>query len=127
MGLETNVTDVAQNFAQYLIDNNAFDHNADGRSPWERLEDNPSIGACSDFLNVAENHWGYYNQWFVHSVTDRESRFILGCMWMLPAPGDIGTPFYGIHITITAARWGRKVFLGLEEQAVLSAVGTLQK
>jgi len=54
-GLETNVTDVAQSFAQYLIDNNAFDHNADGRSPWERLEDNPSIGVCHDFLNVAEN------------------------------------------------------------------------
>jgi uncharacterized protein YkwD len=54
-GLETNVTDVAQTYAQYLLDNNAFDHYADGRSPWERLEDNSSIGDCHDFLSVAEN------------------------------------------------------------------------
>lgn len=54
-GLESNVTDVAQSYAQFLIDNDTSGHNADGRSPWERLEDNPSIGACSDFLNVAEN------------------------------------------------------------------------
>jgi uncharacterized protein YkwD len=54
-GLETNVTDVAQYYAQYLMDNNAFGHYEDGRSPWERLEDNPSIGACHDFLSRAEN------------------------------------------------------------------------
>ena len=55
-GLETNVTAVAQTYAQYLMDHNAFfGHNADGRTPWERLEDNLSIGACFDFLSVAEN------------------------------------------------------------------------
>lgn len=54
-GLETNVTEVAQYYAQYLIDNNVSGHYADGRDPWERLEDNPSIGDCFDFLNVAEN------------------------------------------------------------------------
>jgi len=54
-GLETNVTSVAQYFAQYLLDNDVFDHNADGRTPWQRLGDNPAIGACHDFLNVAEN------------------------------------------------------------------------
>jgi uncharacterized protein YkwD len=54
-GLETNVTEIAQYYAQYLMDNNAFGHYEDGRSPWERLEDNPSIGTCNEFLNVAEN------------------------------------------------------------------------
>jgi uncharacterized protein YkwD len=54
-GVETNVTGVAQTFAQYLLDNNTWGHDADGRTPWERLEDNPTIGACHDFLNIAEN------------------------------------------------------------------------
>jgi uncharacterized protein YkwD len=54
-GLEANVTSVAQYYAQYLIDNNAWGHYADGRSPWDRLADNPAIGACSDFLPIAEN------------------------------------------------------------------------
>jgi len=54
-GLETNVAGVAQYYAQYLIDNNAWGHYEDGRSPWQRLSDNPAIGACHDSLNVAEN------------------------------------------------------------------------
>lgn len=54
-GLEENVTSVAQYYAGYLIDNDAWGHYEDGRSPWERLESNPAIGDCSDFLNVAEN------------------------------------------------------------------------
>ncbi len=54
-GVETNVTSVAQYYAKYLIDNNAWGHYADGRSPWQRLHDNPTIGACHDFLAVAEN------------------------------------------------------------------------
>lgn len=54
-GLEENVTSVAQYYAQYLIDNNTWGHYEDGRDPWQRLADNPAIGACQDFLNVAEN------------------------------------------------------------------------
>jgi hypothetical protein len=54
-GLETNVGGVAQYYADYLLDNNTWGHTADGRSPWERLEDNPAIGACHDFLSVSEN------------------------------------------------------------------------
>lgn len=54
-GLETNVDGVAQYYAQYLIDNDAWGHEEDGRTPWQRLEDNPAIGACHDFLNIAEN------------------------------------------------------------------------
>ncbi len=54
-GVEDNVTQVAQSYAQFLLDNDAFAHNADGRSPWDRLNSNSDIGACHDFLNVAEN------------------------------------------------------------------------
>ena len=54
-GLEANVSGVAQYYADYLLDNNTWGHNADGRSPWQRLSDNAAIGACQDFLSVAEN------------------------------------------------------------------------
>src|SRR5688572_1789349 len=54
-GLENNVGGVAQYYAEYLLDNNTWGHEADGRDPWERLEDNPAIGACHDFLSVSEN------------------------------------------------------------------------
>ena len=54
-GLEENITSVAQSYAQYLIDNDAWGHDADGYSPWERLDLNEAINACQDFLNVAEN------------------------------------------------------------------------
>jgi len=54
-GTEPNVISVAQTYADYLLKNDVWGHDADGRSPWERLEDNPTIGACHDFLSVAEN------------------------------------------------------------------------
>ena len=54
-GVESNVTAVAQTYAQYLFDNDVFGHYEDGLSPWDRLETNPEIAACHDFLSVAEN------------------------------------------------------------------------
>jgi uncharacterized protein YkwD len=54
-GLETNVGQVAQDYAQYLLAHDAFAHDADGQSPWDRLNDNPAIDACHDDLAVAEN------------------------------------------------------------------------
>ena len=54
-GVEENVTQVAQDYARFLLENDAFAHDADGRNPWERLNSNPAIAACHDFLNVAEN------------------------------------------------------------------------
>ena len=54
-GVESNVGDVAQYYAQYLLDNNVFGHYEDGNTPWERLDNNPVIGDCRDFLNVSEN------------------------------------------------------------------------
>jgi len=54
-GVEENVMDVAQYYSDYLLDNDAWGHDADGYSPWDRLNNNPEIGACHDFLSVAEN------------------------------------------------------------------------
>lgn len=54
-GLEANVTQVASDYAQYLLDTDSFSHYADGNTPWERLNNNPSINACHDYLSVAEN------------------------------------------------------------------------
>ena len=53
--VEANVTQVAQDYAQFLFDNDAFSHTADGGSPPMRLDANPAIGACKDFLEVSEN------------------------------------------------------------------------
>ena len=53
--VEGNVTSVAQYYANYLLSHNVFSHNADGHDPWQRLNTNPAINACHDFLNVAEN------------------------------------------------------------------------
>jgi len=54
-GTEANVISVAQNYANYLLVNNLWGHYADGHDPWWRLNNNPAIGACHDFLSVAEN------------------------------------------------------------------------
>jgi uncharacterized protein YkwD len=54
-GVESNVAGVAQYYADYLLDNDTWGHDADGNNPWERLDTNPTIQACHDFLSVAEN------------------------------------------------------------------------
>ena len=57
-GLESNVQSVAQSYAEYLLANNKFGHEADGRTPWQRLDSNAAITACRDSLQVAENlYW----------------------------------------------------------------------
>ena len=57
-GLETNVNEVAQGYATWLLANNQFDHEADGHTPWQRLDAKPAIAACHDFLSIAENlYW----------------------------------------------------------------------
>ena len=53
--VETNVSQVAQSYAEFLLTNNLWGHDADGLSPWDRLHANPAIGACYDFLAVSEN------------------------------------------------------------------------
>jgi len=70
-GLESNVTGVAQGYAEYLIDNDAFGHYSDvdgdgvDEGPWDRLHDDtdiapPAIVACHDFLGIAENLAGFW-------------------------------------------------------------------
>lgn len=55
-GMEANVTGVAQNYANYLMAHNLFSHyDDDGHDPIWRLNANPTINACHDFLPVAEN------------------------------------------------------------------------
>jgi hypothetical protein len=54
-GVEANVESVAEYYANYLLDNDAWGHTADGNTPPGRLNDNPAIGACHDFLPVSEN------------------------------------------------------------------------
>jgi uncharacterized protein YkwD len=54
-GVQYNVVQVAQTYAQYLLAHDVFGHYEDGRSPWERLAADPLIGACHDFLSIAEN------------------------------------------------------------------------
>ncbi len=56
-GLESNVTAVAQAWANWLMQNNKWGHFADGRTPKDRLNDNATIKACQDFLGVSENLW----------------------------------------------------------------------
>lgn len=54
-GVESNVTGVAQYYADYLLDNDVWGHYEDGNDPWERLNTNPEINACHDTLYVSEN------------------------------------------------------------------------
>jgi uncharacterized protein YkwD len=61
-GIEVNVTGIAQVYAQYLMDNNAFSHTADGKTPWQRLMENPLINACHDAY-MAENLAGFWGSW----------------------------------------------------------------
>ncbi len=51
---EENVTGIAQYYAQYLIDNDAWGHDADGNNPWDRLYSNEAIGNCHDFIPYLE-------------------------------------------------------------------------
>jgi len=54
-GLETNIMGVSQSYADYLLNHDAWGHSEDGNSPWERLNNNATIGACHDSLPIAEN------------------------------------------------------------------------
>jgi hypothetical protein len=89
-GLEANVMDVAQSYAEWLLANNQFDHDADGRSPWERLADNAAIGACHDFLGIAENIY------FVATTAPT------------PIPYVVETAVYRMMYEDAGSRWGHR-------------------
>lgn len=89
-GLEANVMEVAQGYAEWLLANNKFDHDADGRSPWERLDDNAAIGACHDFLGIAENIY------FVATTAPT------------PLPYVVETAVYRMMYEDAGSRWGHR-------------------
>ena len=53
-GVETNVTSIAQGYANYLMTNDLWGHCENG-CPDDRLNANPTIGPCQDFIPYAEN------------------------------------------------------------------------
>ncbi len=53
-GVESNVTSVAQNYADYLLVNDLWGHYEDGHGPYWRLNQNPAIGSCHDSF-MSEN------------------------------------------------------------------------
>lgn len=61
--VEPNVTSVAQAYAEYLMGNNLFGHEVDGKDPKERLNENSQINDCQDFLNVSENLSALFGSW----------------------------------------------------------------
>ncbi len=63
-GIEENVTSIAQGYAQYLMDNDVFSHTADGKTPWQRLMENPVINACHDSY-IAENLACFGGNWML--------------------------------------------------------------
>jgi hypothetical protein len=109
---ETNVTNVAQNFANFLLANNVFDHNAGGQSPWQRLAANPAIGACSDFLNVAENL--YVSVSTVNDFTLQVERAVYGWNYV-----DAGSAWGHRHANLwypyndNSGTVGKEGFLGI--------------
>ena len=58
-GLEENINSVAQNYADFLMDNNKWGHYEDGKTPWERIDANPTIHACQDSLSISEGLAAY--------------------------------------------------------------------
>ena len=107
--IEANVTAVAQTYADYLLDNDAWGHYEDGRSPWDRLQDNPEIGACYDNLSVAENLAVFVSTGSIPLPVERSVY-----MWMYDDAGSI----CGILIPTTAVCRGWRAFWGSGEQAV---------
>ena len=58
--VQTDVDNLAQYYADYLVDNDTSGHTADGRTAFERIDDDPALGPCHEFLHRAEN-LGYFN------------------------------------------------------------------
>lgn len=54
-GYESNITSVAQDYADWLLANDEWGHNADGKGPAVRKQENPAINACHDDFLLMEN------------------------------------------------------------------------
>ncbi|MBI5471478.1 MAG: T9SS type A sorting domain-containing protein [Ignavibacteriae bacterium] len=53
--VDLNVITVAQNYANFLLTNNAWGHEANGQTPGQRLDANPAILGHHDNLGISEN------------------------------------------------------------------------
>ncbi len=54
-GIEPNLDRIAQQYADYLVANNAKGHTADGRTPDKRIDDDATVATCHEFLSRVEN------------------------------------------------------------------------
>ncbi|MCB8962400.1 MAG: hypothetical protein H6651_18960 [Ardenticatenales bacterium] len=75
-------TEVATNYASWLIAHDAWGHEADvdddgqAETPWDRLEANKTIQACHDLLRVAENLAVYVSSSADHLPDEATARAI---------------------------------------------------
>ncbi len=53
--IQADVDNLAQYYANYLVANNKTGHEADGRTPFQRIDADPVLGPCHEFLHRAEN------------------------------------------------------------------------
>lgn len=53
--IQTDMDNIAQYYADYLVDNNATGHDADGTDPFERIENDPLLGSCHESISRSEN------------------------------------------------------------------------
>lgn len=53
--VQADVDSLAQWYADYLVANNKKGHTADGRDPFQRIDQDPVLGPCHEFLTRAEN------------------------------------------------------------------------
>jgi hypothetical protein len=89
-GYESNITQVAQDYADFLLANDAWGHNADG-SPADRKRRNPVIRTCYDDLLLMENLYALGQtggtislpieraiyRWMYHDATSWGHRYLL--------------------------------------------------
>jgi len=93
---ETNVTEVATSYANYLVNNNTSGHSADGKDPWTRLNKKPAISSCHDFLSRAENI-----AYFVSSINNLQSIIELS--------------FYNWMYVDMTSSWGHRIAILLKD------------
>jgi len=54
-GLEENIGNISQSYAEFLVETNNFDHMADGIGPAGRIDNDIMLGECHEFLSRSEN------------------------------------------------------------------------
>jgi hypothetical protein len=103
--LEDNLSNLAQNHADWLLANNEFSHTGENNwGPFERIDNDPVLGDdanCHEFLTRAENLAGF---WTSSSST----------------PMPIEQAIYGWIYEGTASNWGHRQAVLLQDQDLSS-------